>query len=137
MESAISPSILIAIGILLIGLEALIYSFMVFFLGIALIIVAIISYFYTFENAIIQLALAAIIALASAFLLRNYILEKLSKPSEEPEEHIHISGVGYIDEDMVKFDGTYWKTDDDITQYKNGDRVEIINVVDNKVVLKK
>jgi membrane protein implicated in regulation of membrane protease activity len=137
MESAISPSYLIAIGILLIGLEALIFSFMVFFLGMALIIVAIISYFYTFENAIIQLALAAVIALASAFVLRNYILEKLSKSSEEPEERTHISGVGYIDEDMVKFDGTYWKSDDDLSQYKNGDRVEIVDVVDNKVVLKK
>ncbi len=132
----ISPSYLLAIGILLIGLEAIIFSFVISFLGFALIIVAIISYFYTFDNAIIQLALASVIALLSAFFLRNYILNKLSKPSEEPEERTHISGVGYIDEDMIKFDGTYWRCDDDLSQYNNGDKVQIVNVIDNKVVLK-
>lgn len=133
---AISPSYLVAIGILLIGLEAVIFSFVISFLGFALIIVAIISYFYTFDNPIIQLALASIIAFLTAFLLRNYILEKISKPSEEIESRAHISGVGYIDEDMIKFDGTYWKSDDDLSGYNNGDKVEVIDVVNNKVVLK-
>ena len=84
MMEVISPSYLLAIGILLIGLEAVIFSFVIFFLGLALIIVSVISSFYTFDNAIIQLALASIIALFSAFFLRNYILEKISKPSEKP-----------------------------------------------------
>jgi membrane protein implicated in regulation of membrane protease activity len=136
MMEVISPSYLLAIGILLIGLEAVIFSFVIFFLGLALIIVSVISSFYTFDNAIIQLALASIIALFSAFFLRNYILEKISKPSEKPEERTHISGVGYIDEDMIKFDGTYWRCDNDLSQYKNGDKVEIVDVIDNKVVLK-
>jgi len=133
----ISPSFLVAIGILLIGLEALIFSFVLFFFGLGVIIVAGISYFYTFDNAIIQLALSFVIAILGAYLFRDKLLEKISTPSEEKEERTHISGIGYIDEDMVKFDGTYWRCDDDLSQYKNGDRVEIIDVVDNKVVIKK
>jgi membrane protein implicated in regulation of membrane protease activity len=134
---AISSSLLIAIGILLIGLEAIIFSFVIFFLGIGFIIVALISYFYTFDDAITQLALSFIIAIIGVYLFRGKLLNKISTPSEEKEERSHISGIGYIDEDMVKFDGTYWRCDDDLSQYKNGDKVEIIDVVDNKVVLKK
>ncbi|SHO81151.1 nodulation efficiency protein D (NfeD) [hydrothermal vent metagenome] len=121
---------------MLIGLEALIFSFVLFFFGVGVIFVAIISYFYTFDNAIIQLALSFIIAILGAYLFRNRLLDKISKPSQEKEERRHISGVGYIDEDMVKFDGTYWRCDDDLSRYKNGDRVEVIDVVDNKVIIK-
>jgi len=136
MIETISSSYLLAIGILLIGLEALIFSFVLFFLGFGLIIVSIVSYFYTFDNAIIQIALSTIIALSSAYLFRNKILDKISTPSKDKEQKIHKSGVGYIDGGMVKFDGTYWRCDDDLSQYKDGDRVEIIDVVDNKVILK-
>ncbi len=133
----ISPSMLVAIGILLIGLEAIIFSFVLFFFGLGLIIVAGISYFYIFDNAIIQLALSFVIAILGAYLFRGKLLEKISTPSDGKEERTHISGIGYIDEDMIKFDGTYWRCDDNLNQYKNGDRVEIIDVVDNKVVIKK
>ena len=133
----ISSSLLVAIGILLIGLEALIFSFVLFFFGIGIIIVAGISYFYTFDNAITQLALSFIIAILGAYLFRGKLLDKISTPSEEEEERTHISGIGYIDEDMVKFDGTYWRCDNDLSQYKNGDKVEIIDVIDNRVIIKK
>ena len=132
---AISPSYLVAIGILLIGLEAVIFSFVLFFFGMGLIIVAGISYFYIFDTAIIQLALSSVIAILGAYLFRGKLLEKISKPSQEIEERTHISGVGYIDEDMIKFDGTYWRCDNDLSGYKNGDKVEVIDVVDNKVII--
>jgi membrane protein implicated in regulation of membrane protease activity len=137
MFETIEPSYLLAFGIFLIGLEAITFSFILFFIGAGFVVVAGISYFYTFENAIVQVAVAFVIALILAFMLRNYLLQKLSKPSQEHEQRTHVSGIGHVEEGMVKFDGTYWKSLDDLSAYKDGDKVEIMDVVDNMVVLKK
>jgi len=137
MIETISPSYLLAIGILLIGLEALTFSFVVFFVGLGFVVVSGISMLYTFDNGVIQIAVASVIALVSALSLRGYMLEKLSKPSEAEEERTHISGVGFVEDGTIKFDGTYWKTLDDISGYKNGDKIEIVDVVNNMVVIKK
>ena len=133
---AISYAYLFAIGILLIGLEVLTFSFIFLFIGLGFVLVGLISYFYVFDNALFQIALAIVFALVLALLLRKAFLQKLSKPSDIKEEKAHVSGVGYIDGGMVRFDGTYWNTLADISVYKDGDKVEIVNVVDNKVVLK-
>jgi len=133
---AISPAYLLALGILLIGLEAITFSFILFFIGVGFVLVGGVSYLYSFESGLVQIAVAFVIALVLIFALRNYLLEKLSKPSEAKEERTHISGVGYVQDGAVKFDGTYWKTDADLSKYSDGQRVEVLNVVDNKVVLK-
>ncbi|MCD6433737.1 MAG: NfeD family protein [Sulfurimonas sp.] len=137
MIETISASYLLAIGILLIGLEAITFSFILFFIGLGFVVVAIVSYFYGFENGIVQIAIAFVIALISAFSLRGYLLQKLSKPSDKNEERSHISGVGYVQNGAVKFDGTYWESLDDLSGYKDGDKVEIVDVVNNMVVLKR
>ena len=137
MIDIISPSYLLAIGILLIGLEALTFSFVLFFVGLGFVVVSGISVFYEFDNGVIQIAVASVIALLSALSLRGYMLEKLTKPSEVEEERTHISGVGFVEDGSIKFDGTYWKTLDDISSYKNGDKIDIADVVDNMVVIKK
>ena len=133
---AIEAYYLLAIGILLIGLEALTFSFILFFFGLGFLVVSFISYFYVFENGIAQIALAFIIALVLAFSLRNYLLKKISKPKTEMEERTHICGIGIVNGEAIKFEGTFWKTLDDISSYKDGEQVEIIDVKDNMVVLK-
>ena len=133
----ISTSYLIAIGILLIGLEALIFSFVLFFLGLGFILVGLISEVYVFDNGIVQIAIAFVIALVSAYLFRQKLLDKISKTSEEKEQRTHVSGIGVVEDGMVKFDGTYWKTLDDISSFKDGEQIDIIDVVDNMVVIKK
>ena len=136
MIEVISISYLIAIGILLIGLEALIFSFVLFFLGIGFIITATISELYLFDNGIEQIATAFVIALVFAYFFRKVLLEKITKTSQEKEQRTHISGVGIVDNGMIKFDGTYWKTLDDISSFKNGQQIEIVDVIDNMVVIK-
>ncbi len=132
----ISPAYLLAIGILLIGLEAVTFSFILFFIGVGFVLVGGISYLYAFESGLVQIAIAFVIALALIFSLRNYMLNRLSKPSEEVEERTHVSGVGYVQDGAVKFDGTYWETDANLSKYSDGDKVNVENVVNNKVVLK-
>jgi len=133
----ISTSYLLAIGILLIGLEALIFSFVLFFIGIGFIVTGIISQVYVFDDGIVQIATAFVIALSSAYLFRQKLLDKISKTSEEKEQRAHVCGTGIIEDGMIKFDGTYWKTLDDISSYKDGEQIEIIDVINNMVVTKK
>jgi len=133
---AISPSYLLAIGILLIGLEAVTFSFILFFIGVGFVVVSGVSYLYAFESGLVQIAIAFVLALAFIFLLRDYMLNRLSKPSEKVEERTHISGVGYVQDGAVKFDGTYWETDANLSKYSDGDKVNVENVVNNKVVIK-
>ena len=137
MLETITAAWLLALGILLIGLEALTFSFVLFFVGIGFVIVSAISYFYMFDNGILQIAAAFVLALILAFALRKTLMSKLSKPSNKKEERAHVRGIGIIEDGAVKFDGTFWKTLDDISGYKNGDKVKIKDVVDNMVVLEK
>ena len=136
MIEAISVTYLISIGILLIGLEALIFSFVLFFLGVGFILVGIVSNFYLFDNGIVQIATAFVLALAFAYIFRNNLLARMSKVSSKREERAHVSGVGILIDGAIKFDGTYWNTQSDLSEYEEGDKVTIIDVVDNMVVLK-
>ena len=136
MIEVISVSYLIAIGILLIGIEALFFSFVLFFLGIGFLSIALISYVYSFESGLAQIAIAFVIALVSIFLFRKNLLAKMSKESEVKEERAHISGMGIVEEGMVDFDGTYWKAQSDISTLKDGTRVEVVDVINNMVILK-
>jgi membrane protein implicated in regulation of membrane protease activity len=132
----IDISYLLAIGILLIGLEVLTFSLVLFFLGLGFILMALVSSFVVFDNGYVQVALAFSIALVSAFGLRKSLLKRLIKTPTPKEEKTHKSGIGYVEDGAVKFDGTYWKTLDDLSNYNNGDKVEVIDVQDNMVVLK-
>jgi len=137
MFETITAYWLLALGIFFIGLEALTFTFVLFFLGIGFIFVSVISFFYTFDNGVIQIATAFVMALVFAVILRKTLLKKLSKPNLDKEERAHINGIGVIEDGSVKFDGTFWKTLNDISKYKNGDTVKIIDVKDNMVVLEK
>ena len=133
---AIDAAYLLAIGILLIGLEVLTLSFVLFFLGLGFILVAVITSIVPFDNGYVQIAIAFGIALVTAVGLRKNLLERLSKTPQEKEERAHVSGIGYVEDGAIKFDGTYWKTLNDLSPYKNGDKVEVIDVKDNRVILK-
>jgi len=136
MLETIAAYWLFAFGILFIGLEALTFTFVLFFLGIGFVFVSAISLFYTFNNGVIQIATAFVLALIFIIILRKTLLKKLSKPNLNIEERAHVKGTGIVENGAIKFDGTYWKTLDDISNYKNGDIVAIEDVKDNMVIVK-
>jgi membrane protein implicated in regulation of membrane protease activity len=37
---------------------------------------------------------------------------------------------------MIKMGGTFWQSDDDLSIYKDGDKVEVLDIKNNKAVLK-
>jgi membrane protein implicated in regulation of membrane protease activity len=130
---AITYYYLIAFGILLIGIEALTFSFVLFFIGVGFILVGVLSYFEIFTNGWAQIATALVIALAGAFAFRKPLLKYLFSSKKQKETKVHMQGIGIIEESMVKFNGSYWQSWDDLSQYKDGDRVRVVKVEDNKV----
>lgn len=126
---------LLAFGIVLIGLEALIFSFFLVWIGIGFIIVALLTYFGVFESGTAQIAVAVSIGLVLLLALRKWSMNLINKTQDNTEEKIHTGGVGVIDGGMIKMDGTYWQSDDDLSEYKDGDRVEVLDIVNNKAKL--
>ena len=127
---------LLAGGIALIGFEALFFSFFLIWIGLGFILVGVLTYFGLFDNATAQIATAFSIGLVLLFALRKYSMTLVNKSQDESEEKVHKGGVGIIDNGMIKMNGTFWQTNDDISSYKDGDKVEVLDIVDNKAVLK-
>jgi len=132
---AIDWAYLLAIGIVLIGVEALIFSFVLLWIGIGFLVVAVLSYFLLFESGYAQIAVAVSIGLVLVLLLRKWSMTLINKSEDDTEEKIHKSGVGVIDGGMIKMDGTFWQSDDDLSAYKDGDRVEVVDIINNKAKL--
>ena len=126
---------LLAFGIILIGLEALIVSFFLIWIGIGFVVVAAMTYFGFFESGYVQIAVAVSIGLVLLLALRKWSMNFIDKTQDDTEEKIHKSGTGVMDGGMIKMDGTYWQSDDDLSQYKDGDRVEVVDIVNNKAKL--
>ena len=127
---------LFAIGIVLIGIEALFFSFFLIWIGIGFVLVSVLSYFGLYENGIAQIATACVVGLALVFALRKWSMNMLNKTQDNhTEERTHIRGTGTIGNGMIEMDGTYWHSDDDLSGFKDGDKVEVIDVVNNKVKL--
>jgi len=132
---AIDWAYLLAIGIILIGLEALIFSFVLLWIGMGFLVVALISFFVLFESGYAQIAIALSIGLVLVLMLRKWSMTLVDKSEDDTEEKIHKGGVGVVEGGMIKMNGTYWQSDDDLSVYKEGDRVEVVDIVNNKAVL--
>ena len=132
---AIDWGYLLAFGIVLIGLEALLFSFVLLWIGIGFIVVALLSYGGMFDSGYVQIAVAVSIGLALVLALRQWSMNLINKSADDTEEKIHNEGIGIIDGGMVKMNGTYWQSVDDLSTYKDGDRVEVVDIVGNKVKL--
>lgn len=135
MES-LSFEWLLAIGIVLVGLEALVFSFFLFPIGLGFLIVAFLElWVLDFNTLFSQVATVLILGLIITLIFRKKFIEVLGKSSSNKEEQVHTSGIGTIDGEQVKFEGTYWNTDDDLSTYNDGDKVNI-DIVKNKAVIK-
>ena len=132
---ALSFEWLLAIGIILIGLEALIFSFFLFPIGLGFLIVAFLELWVVeYDSLFSQMATGFVLGLIITLLFRKTFIKLLGKSSSDKEELIHVSGIGTIDGKQIKFEGTYWNTDDDLSLYKDGDKVNI-KIIKNRAVI--
>ena len=136
----INPYILLGIGVILIGLEAVIASFILIWFGIGFILTAFISMGYDFSDGVWQLACVAIISLALLAMLRKKVLEKFLKSEEEiTDNFLSEGGTGEIKNGKVFFKGTYWEIDSELddNEFESGEKVEVIKTYRNSAVIKK
>lgn len=126
---------LLAAGIIMIGLEALFFSFFLVWLGVGFVVVALLSYFGVFDNGIAQIAASVSIGLVLVFVLRKWSMNMIIRSEDSSEIKPHKGGAGIVDKGMIKLDGTFWQCDDDLSAYKDGDRVEVVDIINNKAKL--
>ncbi|HIC44578.1 MAG TPA: hypothetical protein EYO73_09960 [Sulfurimonas sp.] len=118
------------------GIEALFFSFFLIWIGIGFLLVSVLSYFSLFDSPIAQISTSFGLGLILVFALRKWSMNMLEKTQDNTEEKAHQAGTGIVDKGMIKMNGTFWKTDADISEYKDGDKLDIIDIVNNKAILK-
>ena len=134
---ALASEWLLAIGIVLIGLEALSLIFFLFPVGLGFVIVGILGYLgLEYELFFPQLATVLLIALIFILFFRKKFILIISKSSSNKEIQVHKGGVGIVAKNQIKFSGTYWNTDDDLSLYNDGDRVEV-KIIKNRAIISK
>ena len=140
MLSVFDPYILLAIGVALIALEAVITSFILIWFGIGFIITAAISYLYPFSDGVWQLATASVISLILLFLLRKKVLESFLKSQKNISDNfLDEKGIGEIKNSMVLYKGTYWQIDSKFEdkEFNEGEKVIVLKTFRNHATIEK
>lgn len=136
----INPYILLGIGVVLIGLEAIVTSFILVWFGLGFIITAFISMNYNFSDGIWQLGIVAFISLLFIVLLRKKALEKFLNSQEEiTDNFLEEGGVGEIKNGKVFYKGTFWEIDprSEEFNYTEGEKVIVIKAHKNTAIIHK
>lgn len=124
---------LLGFGFLLLGIEILLFSFYLLWIALGFIAVAFLSLIVNFENGLSQITIALLLGLILLYFFKKP-LQALMQSQKHSEQAIHQSGVGTIVDGAIKMDGTFWQTDDDLTAFANGDKVEV-SIEGNKAKL--
>lgn len=136
----ISPYILLGIGIILIGLESVIVSFILIWFGLGFIITAFISYIYPFSDGVWQLGVVSIISLLFIVILRKKALEKFLDSKEKVSDNfLAEGGIGEIKNSKVFFKGTYWEIDPTSEEFEleEGQKVVVLKTHKNTAIIQK
>ena len=139
--NVIDPYILLGIGVILIGLEAIVTSFILIWFGLGFVIAAFVSIGYDFTDGIWQLGIVAIVSLIFISLLRKKALEKfLSSQQNITDNFLEEGGIGEIKNSKVFFKGTYWEIDSSLedSDFKENEKVKVLKTYKNfaKIVKK-
>ncbi len=138
--SVIDPYILLAIGVALIALEAIIVSFVIVWFGIGFVLTALLSYFLAFNDGIWQIATASIISLILLLMLRKKTLESFLKSKKDISDNFFDEkGIGEIRNSKVFYKATYWDIDSklDEKEFVDGEKVVVLKTHKNKATIEK
>lgn len=138
--SVIDPYILLAIGVVLIALEAVIVSFVIVWFGIGFVLTALLSYFLAFNDGIWQIATASIISLILLLMLRKKALESFLKSKKDISDNFFDEkGIGEIRNSKVFYKATYWDIDSklDEKEFVDGEKVVVLKTHKNKATIEK
>lgn len=140
MLSVIDPYILLGIGVILIGFEAVITSFILIWFGIGFILTALISYLYGFDDGIWQLAIASLLSILLLVILRKKTFKKfLSSKEKINDDFLNEKGIGQIKNEKVFYKGTYWEIDGEVDDsiFEEGEKVIVSKTFKNYATIEK
>ena len=127
---------LLGFGFLLLGVEVLLFSFYLLWIGLGFILVSFLSLIIEFNNGLTQISIALLLGLILLYFLKKP-MQSLMKPQDKPESVVHKSGVGIVTDGSIQMNGTFWQTDDDISAFKNGEKVNVIIKANKAQIVKK
>lgn len=134
----INPYILIGIAVVLIGLEAVITSFILIWFGLGFLIVGLISFGYEFSDGLWQLGAVALISLAFLVLLRKKALEKFLKSDKDISDNfLNEKGIGEVKNSKIFYKATYWEVEFASQEFdlEEGQKVEVLKTYRNFAVI--
>jgi len=136
--SPLSPTVLIALGVLFIALEALVMSFVVIWFGVGLIVVGISSYFIHYTDGMWQLALSGIVAMLLLFILRSTLMKKFCDAKDRPpkDDFLNEAGEGVIKDGKVYYKSIFWTIDSDET-FQENDKVTVLKAYKGRATVKR
>jgi len=132
----LSVQVLLGLGVAFMALEIFLMTFYVIWIGLGLIVVGVISFFYSFSNGYFQLALGTLIGVILLFLFKDIVKKMLFKTTPHTkDEFLEESGIGVIKEGRVFYKGTFWDYEGTKRLPKDGTEVKVKKVIGNKVIL--
>lgn len=132
---SLSPLILITLGVIFLFIELITLTFFSIFIAIGFFVVGAVAFFMEF-GILWQLFFVALISLVMTFLLKKPIKKHFNKSDETIKDNfLDESGVGVVKNGMIYYKGTFWRIDD-IGSFDEGDRVEVLGVDGNRLLIK-
>ncbi len=132
---SLSPLILITLGVIFLFIELITLTFFSIFIAIGFFVVGGVTFFMEF-GILWQLFFVALISLVMTFLLKKPIKKHFNKSDEIIKDNfLDESGVGVVKNGMIYYKGTFWRIDD-IGSFDEGDRVEVLGVDGNRLLIK-
>lgn len=129
--ASLSSLLLLSVGIFLILIELMFYTFFILWLGIALVIVAAIEYFYPLSSMWAQLILAGVISVVLFVLFYKPLKKFVHKAPNLPDDFIQQHGSGTIKNQMLSYQGSYFQVKEcDISQLE-GQTVQVLKIEKN------
>ena len=136
-EHGFDPVYLIAFGIALFALEAVITSFVVIWFAVASLIVGLASFAFDMSLSV-QIGAISIIGMALLLWLRTSMYAKFMAAKGEEAKDIFLDevGTGVISNGMVHYKSVYWSFESD-DAFEEGEKVKVISASSGKAVIEK
>ncbi|UQB42745.1 hypothetical protein JX580_02275 [Thiomicrospira microaerophila] len=127
--------ILIAAGLVLIGIEIIFGLFILFWFGIGLVTVGLLGFFVDFEHGEYQLIFAFAIGMVLLFALRKKVIAPHNAQPDQLDTY-QTGDIGLLSQHnqqwMVFYHGTHWIVANPKSGYEVGQRVKVDEIKSNQ-----
>lgn len=128
---SLSPLILLSVGLVLIFLEIGLASFFIIWFGLAFVVIAVVEYLYPLPSLWLQLSLTGALAVVLFILFYRPLKGFVNSNHEVKDDFIKQHGQGEIKNQMLNYQGSYFKVVGSDISALEGRQVKVIKVKKN------